>query len=257
MGALEDICVVVTRPAHQAGRLAALIAAEGGQAIVFPALAIGPPADHDALEAIINRIDTFDLAIFISPNAVQWGLSALGSRRLAAHTRLAAVGEATAAALGEHGFGDVVTPFGGYNSEALLATEALRDVRGRRIVIFRGEGGRELLGRTLAGRGADVVYAECYRRLRPDTDPADLLAALERGEVNAVTVTSVEAVDNLLAMLGERGRALLDTVVLVVGSERVAETCRARGCRAPLIVADSAADADLVDAIRRWRTTRP
>jgi uroporphyrinogen-III synthase len=256
MGALEGTRVVITRPAHQAGKLAARIAAEGGQIITFPVLAIAPARDDRALEAVIDRLDDFDLAIFISTNAVQWGLAALGSRRLPARLRLAAVGEATAAALRDHGLGQIITPMGGYNSEALLATPALRDVRGQRIVIFRGEGGRELLGRSLVERGAQVTYAECYRRVKADTDPAVLLEALAHGDVDAITVTSVEALDNLFTMLGERGRALLDAVTMVVGSERVAEACRARGGRSPLIVAASAGDADLVDAIGRWRARR-
>jgi uroporphyrinogen-III synthase len=256
MGALEGLRVVITRPAHQAGKLAALITAEGGGAVPFPLLAIVAPAESSGLETILDQLDAFDLAIFVSPNAVEHGLGAMGSRRLPSRLRLAAVGEATASALRARGLRDVITPTGRFDSEGLLATEALRDVRGKRIVIFRGEGGRELLGRTLTERGAEVSYAECYRRVRPQIDPTTVVSALQHGKVDALTLTSVEAADNLLAMIGERGRALLNTTTIVVGSPRVADALRARGCRPHIVIADNASDSALVTALARWHAGR-
>ena len=99
------------------------------------------------------------------------------------------------------------------------------------MVIFRGEGGRELLGETLAARGAAVEYAECYRRGRPHADAAPLLARCARRELDAFTVTSSEGLANLHEMLGEAGRRCLEDTPLFAPHERIAAAARALGVR--------------------------
>jgi uroporphyrinogen-III synthase len=98
-------------------------------------------------------------------------------------------------------------------------------------VIFRGRGGRELLGKALAERGAAVEYAECYARARPQADAGTLLAAWSRGAVDAVTVSSGDGLANLYEMLGEPGRAWLQQTPLFVPHERVAENAARLGAR--------------------------
>ena len=81
-----------------------------------------------------------------------------------------------------------------------------REPQGKRVVVFRGDGGRELLADELTARGALVEYATCYRRARPGLDPAPLLAAWAARRVShAVTVTSSEGLRNLCEMVGRRG----------------------------------------------------
>src|SRR5947208_2064641 len=114
------------------------------------------------------------------------------------------------------------------------------NLRGRGILITRpreqaqglakrGEGGRSLLGDTLAARGARVEYAECYRRVRPQTDSGPLLTAFAEGAVHAVTVSSAEGLENLLEMLGAAGREHLGKTPLFVPHPRVAAEARRLG----------------------------
>ena len=261
-GALEGLGVAVTRPAHQAGRLCRLIEAEGGRAIRFPALEIAPPRDPAAAQALVDRLDQYDLAVFVSPNAAERGLALVRGRRgaLPPGLAVAAVGAGTARALRALGVEPALVPEGRFDSEALLALPGLAPERvaGRRVVIFRGEGGRELLARTLRARGARVDYAEVYRRERPRADPAPLLEAWRRGALHAVVVTSGEALRNLCAMVGEAGRdALLGTQVVGV-SGRVVQLARELGFRRPPVVARAAADEAIVEALRGWwRGQRP
>ena len=105
----------------------------------------------------------------------------------------------------------------------------LQRVAGRRIVILRGEGGRSLLGDTLAARGARVAYAECYRRLRPQTDSGPLLTAFAKGAVHAVTVSSAEGLENLFEMLGAAGREHLKKTPLFVPHPRIAAEAKRLG----------------------------
>lgn len=221
--------IVVTRPSGQAAGLARLVREAGGVPILFPAIEILPPSHAEALAAVLARLERFDLAIFISRNAVHWGLAALG-RAWPAQVRVAAVGAGTARALAERGIGGVIAPHGPQaDSEALLARPELGDMRKRRVLIFRGEGGREVLREGLVARGAAVEYAECYRRARPQADGAAIAAAWARGEVDAATVNSVEALENLCALLGEAGVRAARATPLLVPHPRVARAAAALG----------------------------
>ncbi len=207
-GPLAQTGVVVTRPANQAAHLSALLEAAGARVFRFPAIAIVPPRDTDRLEAVLDRLPQFQIAVFVSANAVDWGeryLDMFGG--LPASLKVAAVGRGTASALQERGLAPDLVPADRYDSEALLALPEFQEsaVSGQRVLILRGEGGRELLADTLYARGAEVEYAEVYRRVRPGIDPGKLLEPLAKGEVDVIIVTSGEGLRNLLDMVGEAG----------------------------------------------------
>ncbi len=252
---LAGVRVLVTRPAHQAEPLAQLIEAAGGEAIRFPTLEIAAPRDTAALERRLAALDDFDLAIFISPNAVTQALAHLRGR-LPARLVVAAIGRGTAQALAQAGITAVIAPPDGSDSEALLALPPLQHVAGKHIVIFRGEGGRELLGNTLVARGAEVEFAECYRRVRPATDAAPLGARLLAGGIDIVTVTSVESLRNLHAMLDAAARERLRRTPIVVVGPRQAAAARALGILTEPQLAQAASDAAILDAIKTWRASQ-
>jgi uroporphyrinogen-III synthase len=230
-GRLAGRRIVVTRPAGQNERLAEMIRAEGGEPIVFPVLEILDLEDTRALVAVADRLDEYDLAVFISPNAVDKALNVIGARReWPQGLRAATIGRASERALARYGVTDVIAPSGRFDSEALLALPQLADVQGWRVVVFRGDGGRELLGDTLRERGATVDYIECYRRVRPNADIEPLLKRWGRGEVDAVTVSSSEGLRNLYDMLGKLGQAWLKRTPLLAPHARIAENARALGC---------------------------
>lgn len=252
-GFLSSVGVLVTRPAAQAAGIATLIEAAGGTPVLFPTIEIVEPEDPARLAAVITRLAEFDIAIFISANAVQHGAAAMRRHwpHLPGNLALVAVGPASARALAQQGLGGAVVPADGADSEALLELPLLTDVAGKRIVIFRGQGGRELLAETLRARGAQVEYAECYRRALPRVDPAALLARWQRGDIDIVLATSREALENLRALLGPAGEALLRATPCIVASERIAEVARAFGMHA--VMARAADDRALVAALEAWR----
>ena len=237
MKSLAGRGIVVTRPRHQAAALAALIEDAGGRAVLFPTIEIKDLADPGPALRVIDRLEEFQLAIFISANAVQKGIELMRRQAKAwpKGLRAAAVGAATRHELERQGLADVLVPQVGADSEALLALPALADVAGKRVLIFRGRGGREALAETLVARGAQVDYAECYFRGRPEADSTPLLAGWERGEVHAATVFSVAALANLAAMLGAAGGALLKSTPLFVSHRRVADEALRMGVRTPVV----------------------
>ena len=127
-------------------------------------------ADDAPLRALIARLPQFQLAIFISPNAVQHGMQAIQrAGGLPAALQVATVGFGSASALHDYGV-KVIAPQLRFDSEALLALPEMQQVRDKRVAIFRGDKGRELLGDTLASRGATVEYVTCYHRSKPQLD---------------------------------------------------------------------------------------
>jgi uroporphyrinogen-III synthase len=218
----------------------------GGEALSFPTLEIEPVTASIAV--------AYDLAIFVSVNAVQHGLSLFAEQP---NVRLAAIGRATAAAMKQADRPPHIVPETDFNSEALLAHPDLLDVQIRRAVIVRGEGGRELLQETLSARGVDVHSCEVYRRVLPQPNAA-VLNTLEQRWVeegfDAVTVTSIETLQNLLTLLSDRSRRWLRTMPLVVASERIAEAARTLNLAGPMINAGGADDASMLGALANWHS---
>ena len=247
--ALAGRTVLVTRPQHQAAALVQAIRAAGGEAFEFPALDI-EAVSPDVLDVPLAQISHADIIVFISPNAAHFGMAAIqaAGRALLPGT-VFAVGPGTARALQERGITEVITP-PGQDSEALLALPQLQDVAGKRVVIVRGVGGRALLADTLTARGAEVLFIECYRRSRPQTDAASLLACWQAGGIDAVTVTSAETLHNLAALLGETGAPLLAGTPLFVPHEKIAEAARQFGIAQ--VVATAGGDTGLVEGLINW-----
>ncbi|NCF10153.1 MAG: uroporphyrinogen-III synthase [Gammaproteobacteria bacterium] len=251
---LAGVGVLVTRPRHQAEALCGLLADAGAEPIRFPAITIAPPTDPTAADAVIDDLDAFDLAIFISANAVEQGVAAVRRRRAWPEAlAIASIGAATARALEAHGLTPAVRPAQRFDSEALLEHPALQAVSGHRVVIFRGEGGRELLAETLRGRGAEVIYAEVYRRALPDVDPAPLIDRWRAGEVDVAVITSIEGLENLCTLMGPEARPLLQATPLVVASDRVLQQAHQLDVGATALVAESSSDQGLFEAVVAWR----
>ena len=251
--ALAGRGIVVTRPREQSAEVAALIKSAGGRAILFPALEITDGGDRRALNALIDRLEHFDYAIFVSPVAVNRAMTLIRARRpLPTSLRCAAIGKGSARELLRFGITDVLIPQGRFDSEGLLALNELTTVGGKSIVIFRGEGGRELLGDTLAARGATIEYAECYRRVRPSGDSQQLLKAWSRGEIHAIIVTSSEALRNLFELVGTLGRHWLRRTPLFVPHERIAAVARELGIAG--VVVTEQGDESVVNGLVRFFT---
>ena len=232
----------MTRPAGQAERLASLVSAAGGRPFLFPAIEI-----ERLPERPLPSLEELDLAVFVSPTAVDCAFERIRHADIA----LAAVGSGTRRALQALGARRVLAPEDGADSEALLALPELHDVAGKRILIVRGEGGRELLAETLAARGARTEYLECYRRVLPHGDMAPLIAAWDRGEVDAVTVSSSASLDNLITLLGV---PRLAAKPVFVNHARVAERAREAGI-SELIVAGSG-DEETAEALVAYFRSR-
>lgn len=248
--ALSGKNILITRPLEQAKGLSELIRAAGGIPTVFPAIGIKPTTNPARLEELLSRLDEFDIAIFVSPTAV-----ARAWERIVANSSwpkdlmAAAVGQGSARALNERGLENVIAPAAQSDSEALLAMPVMQDVSGKRIVIFRGEGGREKLAQTLVQRGAHVEYAECYRRVKPDAEIAPLLQAHKTQQFSAIVLTSRESLVNFREMLGSAWPQF-KLLPVFVPHERIAAACRNEGMN--IVEIAQGGDAGMVQAMIKF-----
>lgn len=236
--------IAVTRPRAQAATIAQNIEALGGVCIQFPLLEISALTDQQALNALATKLHEYQLAIFISPNAVRYGMEALKNiTEWPAKLQVATIGLSSAQALHEHGIPSVISPQQRFDSEALLALPELQNVHGLRIIIFRGDKGRELLADTLALRGATVEYITCYHRSKPQQDIAALLAA----QPNALCVSSSEALGNLWEMMDASEQKWMLAIPLFVSHERIAVAAHKLGIQN--VVTASGGDEGLLTAL--------
>ena len=250
---LQGRRILVTRPVGQSAALASLIAAQGGEAICFSLIDISPVDDWQPLDDAIARVDGFALAIFISPNAADHVLPLIQAHGpWPVGVRPAAVGQGTVRALAAHGVSGCIAPRERFDSEALLALPELAGERvaGRRVMIFRGDGGRELLADTLRQRGAEVECLACYRRTGPSGGIEPLLQRWRAGRLDALTVSSSEGLRYLAELLDGEGRDFLMRTPVFVPHARIAENARTLGLNN--IILTDAADAGILAGLRAY-----
>jgi uroporphyrinogen-III synthase len=232
--------IVVTRPAEQALGLVRALRDAGANPIEYPLLRIEPADTNEVVELAKPVLSGGDMAIFVSPNAVRYGLLPLRAAGLwPSGLEVHAVGQGTARAIAAAGLSGVRVPSEGFDSEALLALPELSaaSLAGRTVLLFKGEGGRPLLADTIAARGAQVISLNCYRRLPPEKPPRALLELADPGALDAIVITSSEALEYLGSSFGvQRQEALRDTL-LVATHERIADAARRAGYRRLLVTA--------------------
>lgn len=243
--------VLVTRPVAQSARLCTLLESAGYEALRLPAIEILDTLNLHDLETVADELDSYDLVVFVSVNAVQKGVEfVLDRREWPEHTAIATVGTRSAEALLPYGLSTDYVPGHQFNSEALLALDELQDMTGRRVAIFRGNGGRDYLHDTLLERGAEVDYVEVYQRACPAVDAAVMLKLLQPGYLDCITVTSNETLQNLFDMAGTTGQPLLCELPLVVVSKRQSLLASQLGFRREPLLAANASDAAMVAAVQ-------
>ena len=240
----------MTRPAHQAENLSRLIAERGGSAIRFPTLAIAAMDDACPIKNTLAQLDRFQWLVFISANAVTMHSYYIdgGKMNRFKSTRIAAIGDATAQALELTGLPVDLAPESGYNSEALLAMPQLQHINGQNCLIVRGAGGREELATTLRSRGANVEYLDVYKRIIPGCDSSQVSLLLAQDKLDVITITSGEALQNLLMMLDKEYHQGLFAAPLVVISDRIRQIAAGLGFKR-IAVTNSPSDAAILETV--------
>ncbi len=244
-GKLDGLKILVTRPVGQSASLIEAIQAQGGIAHSFPLIEIHPATK---CPDTLSRISDYDLLIFVSRNAVECAWAWISDRASAATLLegidIAAIGQATAAALKQHDGPFIIAPSSRFDSEGLLAMPEFEAVAGKRILIIRGQSGREKLAECLRSRGAQVDYAEVYQRR-----PTKRVLTFGAKEIDVILVTSREALATLQQIANATGKPWLLDKPLLVLHERIAMRARELGFTLNPVIADQASEAAMLDAL--------
>ncbi|MDF2529354.1 MAG: hemD [Gammaproteobacteria bacterium] len=244
---LAGLNILVTRPEPQATELAHFLEQQGAKTWVWPCLEISPSLNPEKIKMAVESLKLNDIVIFVSPNAVNYAFSELNQTQKAKLQQacVVAVGKGTARLLQAQACLSVHFPQKA-NSEGVLALPVLQELAGKRIIIFRGQSGRELIAKTLQDRGAAVEYVEAYRRQCPQSPAPNFL---NTQPFDVVIVTSMESLQNLLSKV-EYPQKLLGNSALTVMNEKMLHLATQIGVRRILSIESAENSAILTDLKR-------
>lgn len=255
---LKNMTILVTRPTHQAKHLCDEIIKLNGTPILFPTIEIAPPTDYNSLQTAIHHLNKTDIAIFISANAVSHSLPMIETywrqrinAMLPETLKVAAMGPATVNALRNKDITVDIYPEKQFNSEELLAHPELQAIHNKTITLFCGEGGRELLTKTLIDRSAHVTHAIAYKRIKPTIKQLPKNIHL----TNMIVCTSREGLQNLCALCDALDYQAIREMPLLVISTRMAELAQQLGFHHAIRVAKKASDTAILDELITWNTS--
>jgi uroporphyrinogen-III synthase len=212
--ALGGLRVVVTRAAHQAEPLAALLRKHGSEPILLPVIGIGPPLDPEPLGKAAAHTNDYDWILFTSANAVAGFSAVLPHPAGQCRARVAAIGPATGAAARERGFTVDLVP-DAYVAESLVAVLGSENLEGRRVLIPSAAVTRDVVPAALREQGAYVDVVVAYRNVIPPGAADEAPRVFQEPYPEWVTFASSSAVDNLVSLIG--APALRQTNIASIG----------------------------------------
>ncbi|RKQ40201.1 uroporphyrinogen-III synthase [Enterobacter sp. R1(2018)] len=244
--------ILVTRPSPAGEELVSRLRALGQVAYSFPLIEFSPGRQLEQLPGLLTDLRADDLVFILSQHVVQYANPLLHKSGAGwpKHLNWFAIGRTTALAFHTVSHLPVRYPLDRETSEVLLQLPELQDITGKRALILRGNGGRELLGEALTARGAKVEFCECYQRnARVYDGTEEAFRWRERG-ITTLVVTSGEMLQQLYTLVPEwyRNNWLLHCQLVVV-SERLAILARDLGWQ-DIRIADNADNDALLRALR-------
>jgi uroporphyrinogen-III synthase len=229
-GPLAGISVLITRPIMPASRTARRLAVLGATPLMYPTILIKSSIEKEQIETVQTSLLNAYAVIFVSPSAVSVTLAE--GVKLPHTVKVFAPGLGTAEELNLHGISNIVTPLKSFDSEGLLELTDLQaaHVNGKRILIFRGDSGRELLHDELEHRGAHVELYTAYHRYAPETPPARLLELLTANKINVISIMSSSAVTNLVSLVPAQVRnQILFSLPVYASHKRIKAAAEVQG----------------------------
>jgi len=201
---LSGQTIAVTRMRDQAESLSGPLAAAGANVIEVPTIELAPVDDYRDVDEALKNLSNYDWLVLTSCNGVDAmfaRIDALGlDMRALVPVKIAAIGSATAAAMGDHGVRPDLIPAEAVG-EAMADALIEQGVEGKRVLMLRAQIAREDLPQALTRAGAECEDLPIYQTVCPKQLPKPFVDKLNEGTIDWVTVTSPSSFTNLLKLL--------------------------------------------------------
>ncbi|OZG74638.1 hypothetical protein BTA51_06520 [Hahella sp. CCB-MM4] len=239
--------VLLTRPEPDNDSLKTLLTNQGFDVRELPLLQIEQLPESPEIRTLAMNIDQFQEVICTSKHAANWLMQLLDTYwpQIPVGIRWYAMGSGSATPLIEYGL-EVSLPVTGNTSEDMLQRPELQNLDQHKVLLVKGEGGRDTLAQGLTERGASVDTLELYRRTQAEYPHETLKAVFGQWQPDQIVVLSGEALDSLWSLCRKIGYALKSTRC-IVPSQRVAD--KAKALNLNVAVAASLHDESLADMI--------
>lgn len=242
---------LITRPKHKGALLAEKITAVGGVSYCCPFVDIAIGEEFNQIPSLLTALSSKDYVIAISDNAVQYTQTSLKQNNLywPANINYIAVGPTTAHCWQQYGVKSPLVPLT-YDSEGILALLENTDLTTSKIIILRGNGGRETLADELSKRCLNVTHCEVYQRVTPSYEGIELANKWQQLAINSVIITSGEILRNLMRSIPENALAWITNLYFIVPSQRVANLAYQLGIN-HVTIAQGASNEALFNALEK------
>jgi uroporphyrinogen-III synthase len=252
MGSLHGLRTLITRPVHQSQNLALQMRSLGGIVIHFPTLAIIGPKNIKKVVLGIKKLNQYDLVIFISPNAVFKAAEYIHPiwPSWPKNLKTIATGPGTALSLKQHNLPCDNFPEKDFNGIGLVKLIALQNIKQKKILIIKGQGGRRYLAKSLKDKGAQIDNLNVYKRALPKIDTSNIP---NQKNIDVIICTSHSGLKNLVGLLYPYWQDTLFRKQLLVISPRLADSAKKLGFVKPPLISDNASHTAILQTLFSWR----
>jgi uroporphyrinogen-III synthase len=219
----KKIALISTRPQKTNVQLSDELKNSEIKLLSFPLTEIHRLNNYQIFDGVIENIKTYQHIIFISTNAVHFFLERVKKLSLQIPKNLifSSIGPTTKLLLQKKLSVDVHFPIKTFDSEHLLKEKIYNNVEGQKILIIRGEGGRETLKNALEEKGGIVNYGECYVRKYVDIDLIQLKNDLVNYHHQFILFSSTNSAKHFIDQLHNIETGWLQNIKIIVNHKKI------------------------------------
>ena len=219
----KKIALISTRPQKTNLQLLSDLKNSEIKLLSFPLTEIHPLNNYQIFDGVIENIKTYQHIIFISTNAVHFFVERVKklSLQIPKNLKFSSIGPTTKLLLQKKLSVDVHFPIKTFDSEHLLKEKIYNNVEGQKILIIRGEGGRETLKNALEEKGGIVNYGECYVRKYVDIDLIQLKNDLVNYHYQFILFSSTNSAKHFIDQLHNIETGWLQNIKIIVNHEKI------------------------------------